>query len=65
MRTIFETVGGRKFIIAVLALVAVTVLALEKSITGDQALQSLVWIVGLSVGAIAAEDIGTKLAAKK
>lgn len=65
MRAIFETVGGRKFVLALLALVAVTVLAIEKSITGDQALQSLVWIVGLSVGAIAVEDIGTKLSAKK
>jgi hypothetical protein len=65
MQTIFDSVGGRKMLLGVLGIVAVTILAALKAIDGPQALDAIKWIILGVAGALAVSDIGTGIAATK
>jgi succinate-acetate transporter protein len=65
MNDFLSSVGGRKFVLGVLALVAVCVLAIAEKITGDQALSTVTWVVGLVAGSIAIENVSTSITEKK
>lgn len=56
MTWIFDNAGGRKFLLVALAIVGVVVLTITDDVTGAQALDSLVWLVGIGAGSIALED---------
>lgn len=62
MQWIFESAGGRKMLLGVLGLVAVTVLALAHVIEGAVAVETIKWIIIGVAGALAVSDIGKGLA---
>jgi hypothetical protein len=56
MKWLFESVGGRKFLLGVLGIVAVTVLAGLHEIPGEAAVEAIKWMVIGVAGAVAVED---------
>ena len=56
MTWLFENAGGRKFLLGVLGIVAVTILASEGRIDSTQAVDAIQWLIGIAAGSIALED---------
>jgi hypothetical protein len=56
MTWLFETVGGRKFLLGVIGIVSVTILAVVHEIPGEAAVEAIKWMVIGVAGAVAVED---------
>lgn len=62
MQWLFDSAGGRKMLLGILGIVAVTVLAVVDSIEGTVAIETIKWIIIGVAGALAVSDIGKGLA---
>lgn len=52
----FDTLGGRKFIICITGIVAVSIYGILKDVEAKTILDILLYLVGIGVGGIALED---------
>jgi len=62
MQWLFDSAGGRKMLLGVLGIVAVTALALLERIEGALAVETIKWIIIGVAGALAVSDVGAGLA---
>ena len=61
-----EGVLGRKFFLSLAGFIAFSLIVIFKSdITGSQALEYLIWLIGITIGGIAFEDSVGKVFMKK
>jgi len=63
MAWLFDSAGGRKMVLAILGIMAVTALALGKVIEGAVAVETIKWIIIGVAGALAVSDVGNGIAA--
>jgi len=55
--TLIADSGGRKFLLAVLGVVASTAALISEAITAHQWLDTLPWLIGIGVGGVIAENV--------
>lgn len=63
MQWLFESAGGRKMLLGILGIVALTVLAVAKVIEGAVAVETIKWVIIAVAGALAVSDVGNGIAA--
>jgi hypothetical protein len=61
MQWLFENAGGRKMLLGILGIAAITVLAALKIIDGVVAVDQIKWIIVAVAGALAVSDVGNAL----
>jgi di/tricarboxylate transporter len=61
MNWLFETTGGRKMLLGILGIAAMTVLACLKIIDGNEAVEQIKWVIVGVAGALAVSDVGNAL----
>jgi hypothetical protein len=56
MQSFFESVGGRKFALVVLAMIATVIIGLAKDMEAAKLLDAIIYLTGIGAGSIALEE---------